>query len=84
MADYLMVNGVVYRKLKDEEGLFYVPAEMEENIIRSVHEKIGHQSVDKSCNQLKMNYWFPKMQAKVEKFIKNCLKCIICRPYTGH
>lgn len=77
MDDYLLKDGLVYRKLKNNDLLLYVPAEMEENVIRLIHEKIGHLSVDKCCDQIRMNYWFPKMQSKVGKFIKNCLKCIM-------
>lgn len=81
MEDYLLKDGLVYRKLKNNDRLLYVPAEMEENVIRLIHEKIGHLSVDKCCDHIKMNYWFPKMQSKVGKFIKNCLKCIMyCCP----
>lgn len=49
---------------------------MEENIIRLIHEKMGHLSVDKTLSKLCLYYWFPHMRAKVEKFIRNCLKCI--------
>lgn len=77
IEDYVLNNGLVYRKLKDDAELLYVPAEMEENVIRLVHEKIGHQSVDKCYDQMQMNYWFPHMRAKIGKFIRNCLKCIM-------
>lgn len=43
------------------------------NILPMMHERVGHQSVDK----IEMHYWFPRMNSKVEKFIKNCVKCII-------
>lgn len=29
------------------------------------------------CVEIRMQYWFPNMQSKVEQFIQNCLKCII-------
>lgn len=46
-------------------------------VIRLVYEQIGHQSVDKSCDQIRMHYWFPSMCTKVERFIRNSLKCIM-------
>lgn len=51
-----------------------------ENVIRLIHEEICHLGVYKTCDQLKKNYWFENMQAKVEKFIRNCIRCIMCSP----
>lgn len=30
--------------------------------------------------QLRKNYWFPKLRKRVKNFIRNCLKCIIYSP----
>lgn len=77
MYDYELSDGLVFKKHASGKLQFLVPQEMEDNIIRLIHEKIAHQSVDKCCEQIKKNYWFPSMKSKVEKFIKNCIKCII-------
>lgn len=55
MNDYGMKDGLVFFKTKNDVKLLYVPAEMETSVIRLIHEKIGHQSVDKSCDQIKMH-----------------------------
>lgn len=75
VKDYRLINGLVY-KAADGRFMFYVPAELEDNIIRNIHEKVGHQSVDKCYEQLKLNYWFPKMKPKIESFIQNCIRCL--------
>lgn len=74
---YVLEDGLVYRSAGDDKLLLYVPKEMEINVIRSAHEKIGHMGVTKCVEQIKMQYWFPKMQDKVEKFIQNCIRCIM-------
>lgn len=74
---YAMQDGLVYRRDRRGDLFFYVPSETEDNLIRHVHEKIGHLGVTKCCDQLKMHYWFPDMQSKVEKHIRNCIKCIM-------
>lgn len=74
---YEMHNGIVYRKSKENKLLFYVPKEMELQLIQSVHEKIGHFGSFKCLEKLKTNYWFPGMRAKVDSFVKNCIKCIV-------
>lgn len=74
---YEMRDGIVFRKYR-RGGLFlYVASEMEDNLIRHVHEKIGHLGMIKCYQQIRMHYWFPYMLEKVGKFIKNCLKCIM-------
>lgn len=79
MSEYELANGLVYQK-DGNRRLVYVPAELEGSVIRMVHEKVGHQSVDKCCEGIKRTYWFPGMRAKVEKFIRNCLRCIMHSP----
>lgn len=72
-----MQNGIVYRKTKENRLLFYVPKEMEQQLIAYVHEKIGHFGSDKCYDKIKANYWFPGLEDKNETFVKNCIKCIV-------
>lgn len=73
-------DGLVFRKEKSGRLQLLVSNEMEENVIRMIHEKICHLGINKTCDQLRKNYWFENMQSKVEKFIKNCIRCIMCSP----
>lgn len=50
---------------------------MENNIIRLIHEKLGHLGVDKCYDQIRVHYWFPSMHSKIESFIKTCIRCIL-------
>lgn len=76
-----MSDGLVFRKdIINDRNQLYVPIEMENNIIRIIHEKIGHLGVNKTVEKLRQNYWFPKLRKKVDKFIRNCVKCIIYSP----
>lgn len=78
---YEMQDGIVYRKDKSSGRLlFYVPTEMENNIIRHVHEKFGHFSTAKCYDRIRLHYWFPDMRKKIDSFIKNCLQCIMHAP----
>lgn len=67
---YDMVNGVIYRKINDALR-FFVPKSMEMEVIREIHEKLGHLGVDKSYLKLKDHYWFPEMKQKKEEQKKN-------------
>lgn len=72
---YVLDNGLVFR-VNDKCQLLYVPCDIEENVIRLIHEGYGHFGVEKCVKQIQKHYWFPSMREKVDKFIKNCLKCI--------
>ncbi|RYE17290.1 MAG: hypothetical protein EOP45_16045 [Sphingobacteriaceae bacterium] len=75
VANFELENGLVFRMSKERRQL-YVPLEMEENVMRMVHENYGHLGIDKCTNQIQKHYYFPNMREKLGKFIRNCLKCI--------
>lgn len=70
-------NGLVYRKTPNGRFALYVPAEMEINVIRLVHEKLGHLGFEKCHDQLRVQYWFPHAQDKIKTYIENCIRCIM-------
>lgn len=76
-------DGLVYRKVNKNNLLFYVPEVMESNVIRTCHDDLGHVGTSKVIASITKIYWFPDMQTKVRKYIKNCLKCIEYSPSSG-
>lgn len=74
---YELVDGLLFRKDKNGKLMLYVPKEMEGNVIRLIHEKIGHLSTEKSYKQIRMNYWFSDMKNKIASYMRNCVKCIV-------
>lgn len=76
-SSYELSDGIIFKKGRDGDLRFYVPKEMELEVVRTIHEKCGHFGVTKTFDYLKKNYWFPEMRRIIEKFIKNCIKCII-------
>lgn len=79
---YEMRNGIIYRK-RNDSILFYVPSNMENNIIRKYHDELGHFCAEKTSEAILRNYWFPQLKDKVKTYITNCLKCIAFSPITG-
>lgn len=75
--DFLLSNGIVFKKSSTGVELLYVPNEMEENVIRLAHESVGHQGVEKTKDYLLRCYWMPQLGRKIEKHIQNCLNCIM-------
>jgi len=79
---YELRNGLVYRK-SDARLLFYVPANMRDQVIRSCHDDMGHVGINRTIELIKRVYWFPKMNDYVKSHIENCLKCIVFSPKVG-
>lgn len=81
-SSYELINGLVYRKI-GKDVLFYVPSQMETDVIQTHHQALCHVGVEKCYIFLKKTYWFPSMKLKIKNYIKNCLKCIYFSPPTG-
>lgn len=75
---FVLQDGLVYRRSLSNQLQLYVPQEMESNVIRLIHEQIGHLGAEKCYNQINRHYWFPGMRVKIEQFIRNCIQCIMC------
>lgn len=60
-------DGLVYRKDKTKKLLFYVPRSMEDNVIRTCHDDLGHIGKDKVIQNIVKLYWFPNLQQKVKE-----------------
>lgn len=77
VTGFKLMNGLVFKDITPDRPQLYVPAEMEDNVIRMAHEAIGHLAVDKTLGRLSAHYWFPTMKAKISQFISNCIICIM-------
>ena len=79
--DYIIKNNVLFKICNGNE-LVVVPQSLQSEIIRDAHEK-GHFAVQKTVDVLKQNFYFPKMEKRVEEFIQNCVKCILVNRKRG-
>lgn len=79
--DYFMKNGVLYN-FKDGRELLVVPRAMQQEIIKSYHEK-GHFAVKKTEELIQREYYIQDLSKKVERIIANCVKCILVNKKAG-
>ena len=78
-ADYLIQEGLLFKG-----GKLCVPrGSYRENIIKEKHcgGMLGHFGLDKTLEQVKRFYHWPKLQSDVRKFVDSC---IICQKAKGH
>lgn len=78
---YVMRGRVLFKN--DTDGIkLVVPRAIQMQVIRRVHDK-GHFAADKTETLLKREYHFNNMRPKTEKFIQNCLDCILANKRLG-
>ncbi|XP_043263615.1 uncharacterized protein LOC122403885 [Colletes gigas] len=64
LKQFELRDGLVYRKDRTKKLLFYVPRSMEDNVIRTCHDDLGHVGQDKVVSNLGKLYWFPNLREK--------------------
>jgi len=79
--DYLLRKGVLY-KYKDGPELLVLPKSMHNEVIQMAHNK-GHFSVKCTEENQKNDYYIPKLREKIERFISNCVYCILANKKEG-
>lgn len=77
---YDLRDGIVFRRDGMRRFQMMLPREMEKNAMRMVHEKMCYLMIDKTVDRLKQHYRFGNMREKMEKFIRHCIRCILCTP----
>lgn len=78
---FVLKHNILYKD-HDSETLLVVPKTMQHDIIRQAHEK-GHFGWYKTEHLIKREFWFHKMREKIQKFINNCIKCILAERKQG-
>lgn len=80
-GDYLKKGELLYKTV-DGNDLLVVPKSMEAEIIRDAHE-VGHFAVQKTLHSIQQKYFIPHAENKVQRHIKNCIRCIIYNKKLG-
>lgn len=72
---FVLIDGLVYKKFPDKPR-FAVSDAMINNVIRAYHDEIAHCGIEKTCQSIFSNYWFP-LRKRVQEYIENCLICLL-------
>lgn len=72
--NYVIKRGLLYRKTDDGDR-WVVPKGVRWQILKSSHDDIGHFAFDKTLQKVKNNYWWPKMNRFIKKYVQSCLEC---------
>lgn len=78
---YELANELLHYKIDDELKIV-VPEQMQFEILRRTHEQ-GHFKTKKMEELIKREFYIPKLKEKIERFVQNCVTCILSDRKTG-
>ncbi|KAG0930503.1 hypothetical protein G6F57_011821 [Rhizopus arrhizus] len=76
---YVITNGLLCYKKKDDKLVPILPQMMVETVISKYHDGItgGHFGIDKTVDKIKEVAWWPNMVEDVKEYIRTCPACQI-------
>lgn len=82
MNNYVIKDNKIYRRIGNDLK-WVVPDGARWRVCQMCHDEAGHFAIDKTLDQMKQNYWFPKMNRFVRKYVAACLNCAFNKPSTS-
>lgn len=80
--NYTIKNNRLFRKLGDELK-WVVPKSARFQLCKLNHDDIGHFSYDKTYAKISKDFWFPKMNRFIKKYVQSCLECAYSKKPAG-
>lgn len=74
LTNFVVKDDKVYRRVGDQLK-WVVPKGARWRICQLSHDETGHFSYDKTLSKIKQDYWFPKMNKFIRKYVSSCLNC---------
>lgn len=75
-------DGILYRRLGDDHWVPWVPESLRHQLLTAFHDRMGHQSRDRTYAALAARYYWPGMQRNAHNHVNQCHECTLAKP--GH
>lgn len=73
-------DNLLYRKVERPSGAevyqLVFPKAHVPMVLKSLHDESGHLGVEKTVELIRDRFYWPKMGAEVEQYVKNCGRCV--------
>ena len=88
-----LCDGVLYREVQDfHHGplkQLVLPSTLRPDVLVELHDKMGHQGVERTLGLLRQRVYWPRMTAEVRQYVEGCERCQLNRrstvqPAMGH
>lgn len=80
--NYLVRDDKLYRRV-GQKLKWVVPRGARWRICQLSHDEAGHFSVEKTLEKISSDYWFPKMNRFVKKYVASCMNCAYNKELAG-
>lgn len=81
MSKLTLKDGLLYRLRQRSSGendfQLVLPSEFHSMVLKAMHDDFGHLGIDRTLDMIRNRFFWPKMSEEVERYIKNCGKCVI-------
>lgn len=70
---------VLYRRRQEEDRPVFqlvLPSALRPMVLKSLHNDMGHMGVGRTLDLVRQRFFWPKMAADVEHFIRTCERCL--------
>jgi len=67
-------NGIIYRKTKESKQLL-LPISLKPQILKAVHDDMGHQGFERTFSLLKNRCYWPYMYTDIVDYCETCERC---------
>ena len=74
----MLIEGLVYYlSNSDAEPILrlYVPDSIKSVVLKQFHDHLGHMTLDKTYDLMRLKYYFPNMYTEIYEHIDNCVTC---------
>ena len=81
MGKLVMEDGLLHRLSQNQSGeqsrQLVLPAEFRPVVLKSLHDDLGHLGAERTTDMIRNRFYWPKMAASVEQYVRNCGECIL-------
>lgn len=74
-SDYVLKKSRLFRMV-DGENKWVVPSSVRWRIVKGAHDDRGHFGLDKTIENIRQHFWFPRMRNFVKGYIGACIECV--------
>ena len=76
-------DGLLYRVIEDTHTgtchQLLLPDCLKEQVLRSVHDQMGHQGIERTLGLLRQRCFWVGMHVDVEQWVKRCQRCVLTK-----
>lgn len=80
--NYVLRDDKLYRRV-GKSLKWVVPHGARWRVCQMNHDEAGHFSVDKTLEKISADYWFPKMNRFIKKYVTSCINCAYNKESAG-